>query len=208
MFKLRNTLWVFIFCTGVSFADSEVDSKEKKKGYGYTLKKYFSGRKKIPSSSSYRNMVLYVGSSLYSDSTAKNFKSIPFSSVIAGFRQPIREVPQVGDFSLKTEIQNFRLKTDRVTQINITPLFSLPEAQSKFPVYVGLGIGFGFYPYFILAGKPALSLNGQLFAGLRLINLYKNLGLNGEVVLNMHVPFKERELYMETIANLGLLFSF
>ena len=209
MFKLQNILWIFIFSVGISFADSEVDSEGKKEGYGYTLKKYFFGRKKEPISvSSHRNMVLYGGSSFYSDSTAKDFKGKPFSSLIVGFRQPLWEVLQMGDFSLKTEIQNFRLKTGRVTQINITPLFSMPEARSKFPVYVGLGLGFGFYPHFILTGKPALSLNGQLFAGLRLLNLYENLGLNGEAALHMHVPLKEKELYMETIGSLGLLFSF
>lgn len=202
MLKLQNVLWIFFVFSGISFADS----KEKKEGYGYTLKKYFSGRKKTPSRR--RDMVLYVGSSLYSNSAARNFKHRPFSSFIVGFRQPLFEVTGIGDLNLKTEVQNFRLKTGQATQINFTPTFSLPEARSGFPIYVGVGLGFGFYPHFILIDKFSLSLNTPFFAGVRLINLYENLGLNGELALNMHFPFREKKLYMETIVSLGLLFSF
>ena len=175
-------------------------------GSGYTdsVKSYFS--KKEEPAPHRRSMLLYVGSSVYS--AAKGFKGDPFASVILGFRQQFKEVMGIGDFSLKTEIQSLKLKTGRATQINVTPVFSLPGAGSGFPVYVGLGGGIGFYPYFILDSKPSLSVNLQLFTGLRLLNLYENLGVNGELALHAHIPFREERLYMETITSLGLIFSF
>ena len=199
MLKIKNFLWIFLIFISCSFADSKDKKKEDSR---YTVKNYFSGKK----STSPRDMVLYLGSSVYSG--AKSFKRKPFTSFIAGFRQQIWKISNIGDISLKTEIQSFRLKNGRATQININPVFSLPDRENGFPVYVGLGAGVGFYPYFILMGEPSLSLNGQFFAGLRLVNLYENLGLNAELALNMHVPFRDSQLYMETIANLGLIFSF
>ena len=198
MLKIKILLWIFLICLPYSFAEAN----KKKEGHRYAVKNYFSKKEPAP----HRDMVLYVGSAVYSG--AKNFKRKPFSSFIAGFRQQIWNISDIGDFSLKTEIQSFQLKTGRATQINVTPAFSLPDTDNGFPVYVGLGAGFGFYPYYILKGDPSLSLNGQFFAGLRLANLHENLGLNAELALNMHVPFKESQLYMETIASLGLLFRF
>ena len=199
MSKIRNLLWISLIFVSCSFADSK---DKKKEGYRYTVRNYFSGGESTPR----RDMVLYLGSAVYSG--AKTFKRKPFSSFIAGFRQQIWKISNIGDISLKTEIQSFLLKTGRATQINVNPVFSLPDTENGFPIYVGLGAGIGFYPYYILMGEPSLSLNGQFFTGLRLVNLYENLGLSAELVLNMHVPFKESQLYMETIASLGLLFSF
>ena len=150
MLTIRNLLLIFLVWVSYSFADSE-----KKKESRYTVKNYFAGKESTPS----RDMVLYLGSSVYSG--AKSFKRKPFSSFIAGFRQQIWKISNIGDISLKTEIQSFRLKNGRATQINVNPVFSLPDRENGFPVYVGLGAGVGFYPYFILMGEPSLALNGQ-----------------------------------------------
>lgn len=196
---IKNLCLLFlVFFSGSSVATSESE------GSTSIRKRYFAGN----GVSGHRGMVLYLGSSLYSDSAGKNFKRKPFSSWILGFQQQIKEISNLGDFNLKTELQNFRLNAGRATQINITPVFSLPEMENGFPVYVGLGAGLGFYPYHILKGKPFFSLNTQFFVGLRLPNLYANLGLHAEMVLHMHIPFQDNRLYMDTIANLGIIFSF
>lgn len=175
-----------------------------KAGAAGSVQSYFS--KKQETVSHQRSMLLYAGPSVYSK--AKGFKGDPFDSFILGFRQQFKEVMGIGDFGLKAEIQSLRLKTGRATQINVTPVFSLPDEASGFPVYVGLGGGIGFYPYFILDSKPSLSVNFQLFTGIRLADLYENLGINGELTLHAHIPFREERLYMETIVSLGLVFSF
>ena len=192
-------LFFVLFFGSSAVADLE---NEEENAYIVGEKRYFAGV------NSHRGMVLYLGSSLYSDSSEKNYKPNAFSSWIIGFQQQIKEVPDMGDFNLKAELQNFRLNKDRATQINITPIFSLPEIENGFPVYVGLGAGMGFYPYLILRNKPFLSLNAQFFVGLRLINFYKNLGLNAELLLHIHRPFLDNRLYMNTMGNLGVIFSF
>ena len=186
------------------FFNPVISSGSEGKSYTSSVKRYFAGNE----TNDHRGMVLYLGSSIYSDDAIKDFKRKPFSSWVLGFQQQIKEVSDLGDFSLKTELQNFRLTTGRATQINITPVFSLPEGGNGFPVYVGLGAGLGFYPYHILKGNPFFSLNTQFFVGLRLANLYKNLGLHAELALYMHIPFQDNRLYMDTIASLGVMFSF
>lgn len=196
--RLYLLLLVFFFFNPV------ISSGSEGKSYTSSVKRYFSGS----GASDQRSMVLYLGSSIYSDNAVKNFKRKPLSSWVLGFQQQIKEISGLGDFNLKTELQNFRLTTGRATQINITPVFSLPESENGFPVYVGLGAGLGFYPYHILKGNPFFSLNTQFFTGLRLTNLYENLGLHVELALYMHIPFQDKRLYMDTIASLGVIFSF
>ena len=152
-------------------------------------------------------MILYAGPSLHGDSTEKRFKSRSFSSFLMGFQQQIGSAPILEDIYLKTEIQNFHLKKGRATQINITGAFSRPGWEKAFPVYVGAGAGFGFYPFHILKGKPFLSLNTQFFTGLRLLNLHENLGLNLELSLHLHYPLREQELYMDVFFGLGAFFN-
>ena len=152
-------------------------------------------------------MILYAGPSLHGDSTERRFKSRSFSSFLMGFQQQIGTAPILEDIYLKTEIQNFHLQKGRATQINITGAFSRPGWEKAFPVYVGAGAGFGFYPFHILKGKPFLSLNTQFFTGLRLLNLHENLGLNFELSLHLHYPLRERELYMDVFIGLGAFFN-
>lgn len=152
-------------------------------------------------------MILYAGPSLYGDNTEKKFKGRSFSSFLMGFQQQIGSAPLLEDLYLKTEIQNFHLKRGRATQINITGAFSRPGWEKGFPVYVGAGGGLGFYPFHILKGRSFASLNAQFFTGLRLLNLYENLGLNLELSLHLHYPFSEQELYMDVFAGLGAFFS-
>ena len=191
-----------MFC----FFGSAVADSENGEGnyYASNGKRYFAGN----GVSGNRGMTLYLGSSIYSDSASTDFEQKAFSEWLIGFQQQVKEVSNLGDFNLKAELQNFRLNTGRATQINLTPVFSLPEIKNGFPIYVGLGAGMGFYPYLILKGKSFFSLNTQFFVGLRLINFYENLGLNAELVLHIHMPFQDNHLHMDTFANLGVVFSF
>ena len=156
-----------------------------------------------------RNMILYAGPSIYSAAGGrKSYKSRAFQSFSVGFSQTLKSAPYVGGLLLKTEIQHLQLKSERATQLNITPAFRLPEAESGFPVYVGFGPGLGFYPFRLIQGEAWLSLNTMFLLGLTLPDIYENIGLNGEISLNIHCPLKEKKLYMETLFTMGLVFSF
>ena len=101
-----------------------------------------------------------------------------------------------------------RLKKQRSILLEITPRISFPEVKTTFPLYVGLGAGFGVYPRYIIRKMSYLSANGQFFVGLRLHELYHNLGLSAELNLKIHSAFNESAIYLDLLGQVGLIFGF
>ena len=191
-----------------SFSSFLSHGSQAKKGYKHTIKNYFSSRK--PNTDTYygapRSLALFFGTSLHGET--KDEEQQIFSSRLVGFHQRIKEFSTIGDLNLRIELHSVKLESQRSLQISITPLFTLPDIRSGFPVYLGLGGGFGLFPRHILKKQPALSLNMQMFTGVRFIDFYKNFGVTGELNLKMHTPFQDMKLYMELLAHAGFIFSF
>ena len=173
----------------------------------YIIDNYFSKSRSSGVYQDYsRSFTLYSGLSFYRESTVKFFK--PFSSFVFGFNQKVKEIPHLGDVNLQVAIFSAKLEQQRAVLLEITPRISIPEVRTTFPLYIGLGAGFGFYPRNIVKKIPSLSLNSQFFIGLRFLDLYHNLGFSAELNLKIHSPFSELEIYLETLAQLGLIFRF
>ena len=132
----------------------------------------------------------------------------PFSAFTLGFDQKITEIPYFGDFRLLFSLFYAKLEKRRAVLVEITPRISVPEIQTAFPLYIGLGAGLGFYPHYIVRKIPSLSVSGQIFTGLRLLDLYHNLGFSGELNLRVHSPFNELKIYLEIFGQFGFVFSF
>lgn len=92
--------------------------------------------------------------------------------------------------------------------LEVTPRITIPEVRTTFPLYIGLGAGIGFYPKHIVRKLPAMSLNSQFFIGLRVFDIYHNLGFSTEINLRIHFPFNELNIYLETLGQMGLIFRF
>ena len=183
---------------------------DKKSGYKYVIRNYFSSRKPNVQShqGSPRHLALYLGTSLYSETTDQDVLN-PFSSVFFGLSQRIEEFSAIGDLNIRVELLSMQFADKkREWLVDVTPVFSLPDVRSGFPVYVGAGGGVGLFPRHIVRKKPALSLNVRFFAGMRVIDWYENVGFLGEVSVKMHFPFYDTKLYMEVLVTLGSLFSF
>ena len=177
-------------------------------GYKNILKNYFSSRKSNTSTyyGAPRSLALLVGASVYGET--KDEQQDLFSSRVFGYNQRIKEFRTIGDFNLRIELGAVELESQRSFRISVAPHFTLPDIRSGFPVYVGVGGGFGLFPRHILKKQPALSLNAQMLIGVRFIDVYKNVGFMMELNLKMHTPFQDMKLYMELLANMGFVFSF
>ncbi len=204
MFKKICLAFLFIpfFSLG-----AETKNASKTEGYKYTVDNYFSNR---PSSRSYsdssRIFVLSGGASFYRESAKQSFG--PLSSFVLGFNQVLREIKDFGDISLQVSVFSSKMAKQNSALLEIASRLSMPPARLAFPLYVGLGAGLGFYPYYIVKKIPSLSVSAQFFAGFRFFDLYHNLGLSAELNLQMRCPFNEMEIYIETFGQGGLIFSF
>ncbi|MCZ0931553.1 MAG: hypothetical protein OXJ52_00135 [Oligoflexia bacterium] len=183
------------------------DNSEKKSGYRYIVENYFSKRANSRSYYDYsRAFTLSSGISIYRASKDKTFKS--FSSFNLSFTQNVREIDFFGDLNLKFSIFNSQMSRQKATLLEVTPFISVPEIQTAFPFYVGMGFGFGFYPRYLIQQLPAFSVNAQLFFGFRFLEVYHNLGFFTELNLRIHYPFSELTAYLETLTQFGFIFRF
>ncbi|MCY4513250.1 MAG: hypothetical protein OXB86_06145, partial [Bdellovibrionales bacterium] len=152
--------------------------KDKSSGYKYVLRNFFSSRKPNVEThqGSPRHLALYLGTSLYGETTDQT-ASKPFSTVLFGLNQRIKEFSTIGDLSIRVELLSMKF-TDgkREWLVDVVPVFSLPDVRSGFPVYVGAGAGMGLFPRHIVRKKPTLSLNARLLAGVRVVDWYENIG--------------------------------
>lgn len=200
MLKSLPILCVLFFSGEVLGREGEA---EKKSGYRYILKNYFSKRQAINYDYS-RSFALSGGLPVYRASGKKSFE--PFSSLSLSFNQKVSELPDFGDFSLQVFVSSAQMEKQRAVLLELNPRISIPEIRTLFPFYLGLGAGLGFYPRHIVRQIPALSFNSQFFMGFRFLELYYNMGLFSELNLRIHYPFNESTFYLETLISLGLIF--
>ena len=198
---------LFIIILSLTAFNSHADTG-KKSGYKYVIQNYFKPRKPmyLQHKSSPRNLSLHVGGSIFRETKEETL--FPVSSFFFGFRQRVKEIPTVADVNLQINLFSSQLEEDRSTSIEINPQLILPDVRSGFPFYVGVGGGLGLYPRHIVKNKPALSFNTHVFTGVRLIDVYHNLGINGEVTAKLQVPFNDLKMYFEILVSGGLVFSF
>lgn len=195
-----------VFILLVSFCPSWGDEgKAEKSGYRYIIENYFSKRRGAYQDYS-KSFTLVMGTPFYRESREKSFDA--FSAVMFGFNQRIREIAYLGDLNLQVAMFSSKLATRRATLLEVSPRISIPEVQTAFPLYIGLGLGLGFYPRYIIKKLPPFSVNNQFFIGLRFFEIYHNLGFSAEINLRMHYLFSELEIYLETFAQMGLILNF
>ena len=175
-------------------------AEEKKSGYRYIIDNYFSKRQSAYYS---RSFSLSAAFSLYREGQ-RHFK--PFSSWALKFNQDIKKISSFGQLNLEAGL--FFSKPEKPVLLELSPRIIIPETSSAFPLYLGLGAGLGFYPSYIAKKIPFLSASGQFLIGLRLLELYYNLGLSAELNLRIHYPFNESEVYVERLGQIGLVFQF
>ena len=204
MFKKIFIAIIFLF---FSLNLQAKDNSEKKSGYRYIIDNYFSKR---ASSGSYYNysraFTLSSGVSIYRANKDKTFKSVSSSNL--SFTQVFKEIVYLGDLNLKFSIFSSQMSKQKSTLLEVTPFITIPEIQTTFPVYIGMGFGFGFYPRYLIQQIPAFSVSSQFFFGFRFLEIYHNLGFFTELNLRVQYPFSELKTYLETSAQFGLIFRF
>lgn len=178
---------------------------EKKSSYRYIIDNYFSKR----SYETYfdRSFSLSTGFSFYRVNSKRDIKD-PYSIYLLSFTQNVHTLDSLGDVHLRASVVSTQMKRGKALFFELNPLILFPEQQTRFPLYLGLGLGLGFSPFYLVEGRSPFSLQAPFLFGLRFFNLYHNLGAGGEISLKVHYPFHEAEVLVSGISRLYLIFNF
>lgn len=111
------------------------------------------------------------------------------------------------DLLFRFDVARMNLAEGTVTKFSIVPLFTFPDASSRFPLYFGAGIGVGAFGSQI-PGESAMSLDYQLLAGARFFNVWGQTGLFIEGGIKNHIHLFSDGQFNGTFIATGLVFTF
>jgi hypothetical protein len=111
------------------------------------------------------------------------------------------------DVDIRADFTEYVLDEVRPTKLSVMPLFTFPKAESRFPLYFGFGAGLGIF-FTQVEGESNLSMDYQLIAGKRFINLMGNFGLFAEYGLKNHLHVLSDGQLNGTFLSGGAVFSF
>lgn len=111
------------------------------------------------------------------------------------------------DTNLRLDFNEYKLDDDRATKLSIMPLWTFPQVDSRFPIYFGFGVGLGVF-FVQVPEESNLSLDYQLVAGARFMNLFDNFGFFVELALKNHLHLLSSGQFNGTALTTGAVFSF
>lgn len=111
------------------------------------------------------------------------------------------------DWALRVEYSQFKPREKKATQLGFSALLTFPQADSRFPLYFGAGVGAGFF-FTQLDSESSTALNYQLLLGARFFDVYKNTGFFIETGLKNHLHIASDGQFNGTYVTLGATFTF
>lgn len=155
-----------------------------------------------------RYLALHVGSFFsdrgykWGDGDQKNIGKLN-----AGVTYRLGEWVNSMDFSLRVDYFGFKLDEGDARKLAFSTIITFPDANSRFPLYFGGGIGFGMFLKQI-NDESALSFDYQLLAGVRLLDLLDSLGLMVETGVKNHLHLLGNGQFNSVFINVGTVFLF
>ncbi len=111
------------------------------------------------------------------------------------------------DMNIRVDYQEFKFTEKRVNKLSFLPLITFPDANSKFPLYFGAGVGLGVFMNQLPDESP-LSLDYQLVLGARFFDVYENSGFFVESGLKDHLHLLTNGQLNGTFLTGGMVFTF
>jgi hypothetical protein len=219
---LTPVLAGFFFCSSLCLAQAvEVQDNPPPTVGKKRATEYFLKRKQVSSSSSSsgtrqvsssggdpRYLAIHVGGFL--DSTSYNWghrdKRDP-GLLNFGVSYRVGEWVNSMDLLFRAEFTNFKLDEGRAQKLSFLALLTFPDANSRFPLYFGAGLGPGIFTKQI-KDESALALDYQIVAGARFFDVLDTLGFQFEVGLKNSVHLLDDGQFTGFFMGVGAVFSF
>lgn len=156
-----------------------------------------------------RFLAIHIGSYLMGDAYVwgQRDQVSEVGMLNAGVTYRVGEWINAADFLMRFDISTFEV--DDVKPVKLGVLFSaaFPDANSRFPLYFGGGIGPGFF-FKQVRGESPLTLDYQLFAGIRFFDVFDSVGFFLETGLKNHFHLLSDGQFNGTFLTAGALFTF
>ena len=111
------------------------------------------------------------------------------------------------DFMLRIDYNNYSLDEGTARQLSFSGLVSFPDANSRFPLYLGAAVGPGFFLKQI-PHQSVLALDYSLFAGVRFLNVFQKLGFLAEIGIKDHIHIFSAGQFNGVYFNIGTVWLF
>ena len=111
------------------------------------------------------------------------------------------------DLALRVDYTTYDFREGQARKLSANVIFTFPDANSRFPLYFGAGIGPGFMIKQI-ADESILTLDYSLIAGARFLNVIDTMGFMIETGLKNHFHLLSDGQFNGVFINVGTVFAF
>lgn len=180
-------------------------------------REYFQDRQSSPGSASRRPaqeggtpryLAIHVGSFFTSQAYRwGNGEQDDVGKLNAGVTYRMGEWVNSMDMNLRVDYTNHQLDEGSARKLSFGGTVTFPDANSRFPLYFGAGLGAGFFLKQI-EDESAISLDYSLFAGARFLDVIENLGFMVETGLKNHFFLLSDGQFNGVFVNVGTVFAF
>lgn len=147
----------------------------------------------------------YMGSQSYE--WGKNGQEDDVGENTFGVTYRVGEWQNSMDLNMRIDYAEYTLAGEKSSKISFMPLLTFPDANSRFPLYFGAGLGMGVF-FKQVDKKSAVSLDYQLILGARFFDIFENTGFFIEAGLKNHVHLLSSGQLNGTFLASGLVFTF
>jgi hypothetical protein len=119
----------------------------------------------------------------------------------------VSEYNNLMDQAVRVSYTEYKPAGKRASKMSFMYALTLPDAGSKFPLYFGFAAGPGIF-FKQLEDESSLSLDYQLFLGLRLFNLFESAGFYVEAGLKNHLQLTSDGQVNGNYISVGAIFTF
>lgn len=112
------------------------------------------------------------------------------------------------DFNIRVEYTSYSIaESGSARKLSFAPLITFPDATSRFPLYFGAGAGVGLFMQQV-HGRSPVSLDWQVVAGVRFLDVFPRIGFMVETGLKNHIMLLSDGQYNGVFLNAGAVFAF
>lgn len=221
---MRNLLFIFVLTVGShAFAqmvevrdghNSERPTSGKEKAQGYFKERQGakedsgSPRKEASEGATPRYLAIHIGS-FFSSQGYKwgNGDQTDIGKLNAGITYRLGEWVNSMDLAMRIDYTNFHLEEGNSRKLSFGAIITFPDANSRFPLYFGAGLGAGFMLKTINE-ESVLALDYSLFGGVRFLNVIDNVGFMVETGMKNHIHLLSDGQFNGIFLNVGTVFAF
>jgi hypothetical protein len=147
----------------------------------------------------------FVSDNAYRWGSADNQSDV--GDAVVGVTYRMGEWQNSMDFALRLDYNAFGLADGTAGKLSFLPMITFPDASSKFPLYLGAGVGVGIFTKQI-DKESALALDYQLVLGARFFEVFANTGFFIEAGLKNSLFLLTDGQFNGTFVAVGPVFTF